>query len=92
MSLHRRNPRRDKNESAIIEALVMAGASYLRISAAGGSDLIVSFRGVNYLLEVKSSKGKLTAMQEEFMLYWDGPYDIVRTVDDALRAIGAIDE
>lgn len=90
MSLHRHAAKRDKNEPEIIEALAAAGASYLRISVGGGSDLVVSYRGVNYLLEVKSSKGKLTPMQEEFMLYWDGPYEIVRSVDDALKAIGAI--
>lgn len=90
MNINRRAARRDKNEPEIIEALVAAGASVLQVSAAGCSDLIVGYHGVNYLLEVKSRKGKLTPMQEEFLLYWQGEYAVVRSAEGALKAIGAI--
>lgn len=92
MSIHRRAARRDGNEGAIIEALKAAGATVYPISAKGVPDLLVSFRGSTYLLETKSKGGKLTADQQDFFESWDGgALAIVRSVNGALRAIGAID-
>jgi hypothetical protein len=42
-------------------------------------------------MEVKTAKGKLTPAEEEFMELWTDNYVIVRTPDEALRAIGVIE-
>ena len=44
----------------------------------------------NYLLEVKGEHGKLTKAEERWLKLWFGPWDIVRTPEEALKAIGAI--
>lgn len=89
MSIHRRNAKRDKNETAIIEALrAIPGVKVSQISGAGVPDLLVSRSGINYLLEVKTKTGKLTDTQVDWHNEWTGQVAIVRTVDDALKAIG----
>lgn len=82
MSLHRRNPRRDANEPAIVDALLAAGATIYRLSGKGQPDLLVRFRGIWTPLEVKTTTGRLTKAQAAI----DWP--IVRSVEDALTAIG----
>lgn len=92
MSIHRRAAKRDSNEPAIINALKYAGARVWQISAPGVPDLLVSFRGETFLLETKARGGRLTDEQKYFFETWTGgAVAIVRSVDDALRAIGAID-
>ena len=98
MSIHRRDARRDKNECPIADALLAAGASVTRISAKGAPDLLVGYRGETTLIEVKrapgpkggTSRGKLTKDQIAWRDAWQGrPPVIVRTPEEALRAIGA---
>ena len=83
----------DANQAEIVEALRQVGASVVVLSRVGQgcADLSAGFRGQNYFLEVKTEKGKLTPSEIEFMEMWRGHYAIVRTVDEALRAIGAIE-
>lgn len=90
MSIHRRAAKRDGNETEIKNALKAVGASVVTISAKGVCDLLVGFRGVNYLLETKNKRGKLTPDQETFFEGWQGQAAVVRTVEDALVAIGAM--
>lgn len=56
----------------------------------GPLDGLVGFRGVNFLLEVKTSKGQLRASQERFLAAWRGQAAVVRSLDEALKVIGAI--
>lgn len=86
----RRNPRRDQNEREIVQALELAGATVVRLSAGDIPDLLVGFMGVNLLMEVKSAKGKLRPGQEKFFEDWCGNACVVRTVDEALAAIHAL--
>ena len=81
------NPKRDANEPEIVEALQAVGASVLR---ADDVDLIVGYRGVNYLMEIKTPEGKLNKKQQKFFRSWKGQVNIIRTVDQALMLIGAI--
>ncbi len=83
----------DRNQVEIVSVLRQAGASVLVLSRVGQgcADLGIGFRGFTYFLEVKTDKGKLTPAEQEFMDTWRGHYAIVRTPDDALRAIGAIE-
>jgi hypothetical protein len=50
---------------------------------------VVGFRGQNYLLEIKQGKGLVRAQQAQFFNEWAGKAHVVRSVDDALKAIGA---
>jgi hypothetical protein len=96
--------KRDANERAIIFALRMAGAKVAQLDGSGTPDLIVQFRGVLTLMEVKDSKsdtvaphrrskgdhGELTPAQKKWWASWGEPHPtIVMTADEALDAIGA---
>jgi hypothetical protein len=94
MTLNRKNPKRDKNENVIIEALRMAGAFVTSLSDKGIPDLLVIFRGNVFFLEVKSDGGRLTTHQVAWhaeALNHGVKVHIVKSVHDALLAIGAID-
>lgn len=86
MSLHRYAKRRDENEPEIVRALRDIGASIKRLDDV---DLLVGWRGRNFLLEIKTAKGPLKSSQEDMVRTWRGQYEIVRSIDEALRVIGA---
>jgi hypothetical protein len=77
----------DQNHQAIRDGLEALGAS---VVSDGPLDLLVGFRGANYLLEVKTATGKLRASQERFLGRWQGQAVVVRTLDEAMQAIGAV--
>lgn len=87
MSLNRFAKRRDPNEPEIVRALRDIGATVKRLD---DIDLLVGWRGRNFLLEVKDRNGALKPSQEEMVRTWRGQYEIVRSVDEALRVIGAL--
>lgn len=80
----------DANQTAIVEALRGVGASVLSLAALGNGvpDLLVAFRGQCYLLECKSKDGKLTPDQWAWIFMWKGDVAVVRSADEALKAIG----
>ena len=80
----------DANQAEIVAALRDAGASVLVLSRVGQgcADLAAGVRGETFFLEVKTDAGKLTPREQEFMDEWRGHYAIVRTPEEALRAIG----
>lgn len=86
MSLHRKNPRRDRNEGPIVDALRACGVKTWRVSGEGLPDLLCCYRGVWLPLEVKSEGGKLTEAQ--VAAFMESPFAIVRTVDQALAYFG----
>jgi hypothetical protein len=81
--------RTDMNQAEILDALRAIGAECRSLAALGSGmgDLLVAFRRRLFLLEVKTTRGQLTADQMTFHKRW--PVAIVRSVDDALDAIGA---
>lgn len=84
----RQAAKRDANEPEIVNALRECGCSVTRLSQKGVPDLLVGRHGVNYLFEVKEAKGKPTDDQIEFFETWEGDVCIVRTVEEALKAVG----
>ncbi len=85
----------DENQPEIVKALRNVGATVTPTHAAGGGfpDLVVGFRGVNFLLEIKDdakppSKQKLTPDQEQWHGSWQGQRAVCRNVAEALAAIG----
>lgn len=94
--------RRDDCEARIVVALRAVGASVQSLSETGCPDLLVGYRGINYLLECKDAHGKsgkgnrktasgLRASQDDWFGRWKGAAPIVVTTpDEALGAIGAV--
>lgn len=82
----------DGNQKAIVRALRDAGRSVVILSEVGKGvpDLLVGWGGVHAcLMEVKMPDGELTPDQKVFIATkWKGPFVIVRTVEQALRATG----
>jgi len=96
----RRAAKVDANQREIKQVLERIGAEVLDLSRVGQGcpDLLVAFRGRNWLIECKRPKakgqtaGKTTDAQNEFIRRWNGrgQYAIVRNADDALRAVGVV--
>ena len=89
--LMRRAAKRDANEREIIQALRAAGATVVALNGIGVPDLLVGYKGRNYLLEVKNPEthGKLTRRQQTLHDLWRGVFVVVETPREALEAIGA---
>lgn len=75
--------RRDANEPAIRQALHAVYAETWQVSGEGLPDLLVRYQGRLFAFEVKSEKGTQTASQQQTN------WPLVRTTDEALKAIGA---
>lgn len=82
----------DANQTEIVEALRQVGCSVEITSRLGKGypDLTVGYRGVTYLIEVKTDKGKLTTDQIRWQARWRGHVKVVRSVNEALATVGAI--
>lgn len=82
----------DANQPDIVADLRAVGASVecLHGVGKGCTDLLVGFRGANYLIEIKHGKGKLNKRQVKWHSEWVGQCAVAWNTDDALRIIGAI--
>lgn len=82
----------DANQAEIVEALRQVGATvqHLHHLGQGCPDLLVGWRGNNYLLEIKRPGGELTEDERAWHAYWNGRAYVVESVDEALRIIGAV--
>jgi hypothetical protein len=85
--------RHDSNQIEIVSALRQAGATVAILSNVGGGipDLLVGWRGINLLLEVKNLDGRgkrLTPAESEFMDTWRGQVAIVEDLADVLVLLG----
>jgi hypothetical protein len=87
--LMRRAARKDSNQSDVVRGLRAAGATVRVIGQP--LDLLVGYKGRNYLLEVKNRDGRnrLTPDQVTFLREWTGHAAVVRDLGDALKEIGA---
>ena len=93
----RRAAKVDANQREVVAALRDAGATVQLLHAVGEGcpDLLVGYRGGNYLLEVKDgrkppSAQKLTPQQEIWHRDWRGHRVVVNSPEAALVAIGVI--
>lgn len=84
----------DQNQKEIVEALRGVGCSVAITSAVGGGfpDIVVGFRGQSFLLEIKTRTGKLNQLQVQWHQTWNGQVASVRTIDEALKVVGAIQD
>ena len=83
----------DVNQAEIVAALRAVGAVVQVLSRVGQGvpDLAVGKHGRFWWMEVKTEKGELTPAEKEFMSRWRDNYVIVRTPEEALKAIGAME-
>jgi Holliday junction resolvase len=79
----------DANHKEIVDALRDIGASVVSLAPIGKGcpDLLVGYRGRNYLLEVKTEKGALKPLQVTFAELWRGQVVVVRSIDEAIMAV-----
>lgn len=83
----------DGNHPQIVDDLRAVGASVQSLAQMGRGvpDLLVGFRARLVLLEIKDGAEKLTPDEARWHAAWAGyPVVVVRTREEALRAIGAL--
>lgn len=70
----------DQNQAAIIAALRRVGATVCILSSVGHGcpDLLVGYKGKNYLLEVKAKTGRLTRHQIAWINAWAGQVQVLK--------------
>lgn len=86
--------RTDANQQQIVAALRKMGVRVWITSdfGRGAPDLVLGYRGRNYLIEIKdgskpSSARKLTQDEEKFHSTWNGQLTVISSVDKAIAFI-----
>ena len=94
----RRAARTDGNHAEVVKALRAIGASVADTSGVGAGfpDLVVGYRGRNWLVEVKDgrkspSRRALTPDQVEFVATWRGHWVKVESAQEAVDKVSARD-
>lgn len=84
MTMARRAAKVDNNQKQIVQYLRACGFTVLHLHAVGDGcpDLLAGKHGVNYLIEVKGKRGKLTPKQKTFHDEWRGQRMVVRSIED----------
>jgi Holliday junction resolvase len=90
----RRAARVDDNHAGIVAGLRQMGCSVLSLAPIGRGcpDMLVGFRGVNLLIEVKDgakspSRRELTPDEVEFLVDWRGTAVVVKTLQEAIDMV-----
>lgn len=83
----------DSNQREIVAALRELGCSVVVLAGMGLGvpDLLIGWRGANYLVEVKNLAGRgdrFTAAEHLFMDTWRGNSYVVHSIDEALELFG----
>lgn len=85
----------DSNQRLLVEQMRQLGmtVSHTHMIGKGFPDVVVGYRGRNYLFEIKNplqapSKRKLT--QDEIIWHdrWRGQVSVVESIDDVLKIVG----
>lgn len=85
----------DSNQKELVKQIRQipgTRVAHIHTVGQGVPDLLVSFRGFNYLFEVKDGKKsksekKLTAPEEKLHDSWTGRIDIVENINDVLKIL-----
>ncbi len=86
VSLHRRNPRRDVNETDIVRALEQVGVRVWKISGKDLPDILTLWRGRYVPMEIKSDRGKNRKDEAHVGI----PWPVVTTQEEAFTVLGLI--
>ena len=81
--------RSDGNQQEIVDHLRAIGCTVQDVHALGHGfpDILVGWRGRNYLFEIKTIRGKITPDEKEFAKYWKGQVALIRTFEQAVEYI-----
>lgn len=83
-----RAAKRDANEAGIIEVLRSLDYSVQQLDDPGVPDLLVGKDQVNYLIEIKTENGKLTASQIEWINNWNGSVAVCNSIEQVMIVLG----
>lgn len=90
----RQRARIDTNQPQLVKELRAIGCSVAVTSQLGKGfpDIVVGYRGVNYLIEIKDpskppSARKLTPAEEEFKKGWVGQYAVIHSVEEFINLL-----
>ena len=84
----------DNNQLEIVKAFRSMGATVLNLSGVGKGcpDLLIGYKNISVLVEIKSKTGKFTEPQLKFMEQWQGgAVNRIDSVDGAIRLIKLLD-
>jgi len=84
----------DNNQLEIVKAFRSMGATVLNLSTVGKGcpDLLIGYKNISVLVEVKSKTGKFTEAQLKFIEQWrGGPVNRIDSVEGAIRLIKLLD-
>lgn len=84
----------DNNQLEIVKVFKSLGATVLNLSAVGKGcpDLLIGYKGISVLVEIKSKTGKFTEPQLKFMEQWQGgAVNRIDSIDGAIRLIKLLD-
>lgn len=79
----------DSNQKKIVDNLREMGMTVIDLHEVGHGcpDIVVGYRGVNFLFEVKGKHGRLTDNQVELHESWRGQIAVIRSTSDAVSII-----
>lgn len=96
-------PRRvDANQAEIVADLRAIGATVLHLHelGKGAPDILIGFRGANYLLEIKMktagilkvviTKSRLSPKQRDWHERWAGQVAVIWSIEEALDIMGVV--
>ena len=81
--------RADSNQNEIVKELRKAGVSVIVLSQVGRAcpDILVGWKGKNYLFEIKAPDGDLSDGQKKFFDNWQGRAYIIRSFEEAMEIL-----
>ena len=90
----------DENQTEIVAQLnAFIGVSVWSTAGLGNgfSDIVVGYKGRNYLFEIKNpdqplSKRKLTKAEQKFFVEWEGGVDVIHSAEHAMEIILAAEK
>lgn len=94
----RKRARVDDNQNEIVSRLKQIYGLSVRVTSMIGSgfpDLVLGWRGKNYLIELKdgkksASRKKLTEHEKKMKDQWFGQFDVCESIDEILAVIGIL--
>ena len=81
----------DANQGDIVKALLqIPGVDVIDLREVGNDcpDILIGYESDNYLIELKTEKGKVKPGQQRHYDEWPGQTAIARSLDDVLMIIG----
>ena len=81
--------RTDANQAEIVEGLRAMGATVQTLHEVGKGcpDILIGFRGHNYLIEIKVEGAGLNEREHRWHQQWRGQVTIARTLEQAVEII-----